>query len=104
MFDLWKEPLTEEERDRLIDKAANEISKRKLETPAVLLLEMHKPISYVGSHAAIAFAPFLIPILGFDTLNDYSRLFSNRDNLERLIQRLENRGGTVTNEEAPCTP
>ena len=61
MFDLWKEPLTEEERETLLDKAAHEIKKRKMETPAILALEMHKPLAFLGSQAVVAFSPFLVP-------------------------------------------
>lgn len=103
MFDLWKEPLTEEERERLLDKAAQEILKRKLEMPAVLFLEMHKPLAYVSGQAAVAFSPFLIPFLGFDNVNNYSRLFSDRENIERLMKKLEARGDyAAPNEEARC--
>jgi hypothetical protein len=103
MFDLWKEPLTEEEREALLDKAAHEILKRKLEMPAVLVPEMHKPLAYVGSHAALAFSPFLIPFVGFDNVNNYSRLLADRENIERLLQKLEKHGDhAVTNEEARC--
>jgi hypothetical protein len=104
MFDLWKEPLTEEQRDQLLDKAAHEIQKRKLEMPAVLFLEMHKPLSYVASHAALAFSPFLVPFVGFDNLNNYSQLLADRENVERLLQKLENgRDVAPLNEEAQCT-
>jgi len=89
MFDLWKNELTEEETDKLIEDAAREIERRKLEIPAVLLLETHKPLAYVGSQTAIMFAPFIAPLLGFDFFNNYSRLFSKRENFERLLQRIE---------------
>jgi acyl-CoA reductase-like NAD-dependent aldehyde dehydrogenase len=89
MNDFWAEELTEEETESLLDKAAEEISRRKMEVPAILFLEMHKPLAYVGSQAAAFFAPFLIPILGFDRVNNYSRLMAKRDNVEKLIQRLE---------------
>ncbi|HVT14239.1 MAG TPA: hypothetical protein VHE55_18395 [Fimbriimonadaceae bacterium] len=104
MFDLWKEALNEEDRDRLLEKAAEEISKRKLETPAILFLEMHKPLAYVGSHAALAFSPFLVPFMGFDAVNDYSRLLSDRQNIERLIQMLEKSAKGSSTEEAQCNP
>jgi hypothetical protein len=89
MFDLWKTELTEEETEKLIEDAAHEIERRKLEVPAVLMLESHKPLAFVGSQTAIMFAPFIAPILGFDFLNNYSRLFSKRENIERLLQRIE---------------
>ena len=67
----------------------DEIKKRKLEAPAIMLFEMHKPISYIGSQAAIVFSPFIVPFVGFDAVNNYSRLFSKRQNVERLLQVLE---------------
>lgn len=97
MFDFWQEELTTEERDRLVDRAAAEIRKRKMELPAILMLELHKPLSYVGSQAAIVFSPFLVPFLGFDFTNDFSRLFSDKDNVERLLNRLENKDSAPTN-------
>ena len=89
MRDFWDEELTEDETETLLRKAAQEISKRKMNTPAILALEMHKPLAYVGGNAAVAMAPFMVPFLGFDAVNNYSRLLSKRENLERLIVMLE---------------
>ena len=91
MLDFWSKELTDSETEELIEKAAVEIEKRKLTAPAVLFLEMHKPLSYIGSQAAIVFSPFIVPFVGFDFVNNYSRLLSKRENIERLIVRLENR-------------
>lgn len=89
MFDLWEKELTDEEADQLIEKAVTEITKRKLQFPAMLFFEMHRPLSFVGSQAAIVFSPFLVPFIGFDSVNDFSRLFSRRDSVDRLVARLE---------------
>lgn len=89
MKDFWDEELTEEETENLLDKAAEEIRKRKMEAPAILALEMHKPLSGIASHAMVAFAPFAIPFFGYDGVHNMSRLLKNRHNVERLIQRLE---------------
>jgi hypothetical protein len=89
MYDLWASELTFDEEEVLIEKAASKIAQRKLETPAILALEMHKPVAYISSQAAIVFSPFLVPFLGFDNINNYSRLFAKKENVERLITRLE---------------
>ena len=94
MSDIWEKELTEQEKEDLLEKAANEIKRRKMVVPAILFLEMHKPLSYVGSQAAIVFSPFLVPFLGFDNVNNYSRLLAERNAVERLIQRLEARDDT----------
>lgn len=89
MFDFWREELTQEETERLLDRAASEIKRRKLQMPAVLFLEMHKPLGFLSSQAAVVFSPMLVPFLGFDTMNDFSRLLSKRENVEALLCRLE---------------
>jgi hypothetical protein len=97
VLDFWSKELTDEEAEELIEKAATEIEKRKMSMPAILFLEMHKPLSYIGSQAAIVLAPFIVPFVGFDLVNNYSRLFAKRENIEKLIVRLEN-----PREEAPA--
>ena len=86
---LWASDLTEEETENLIQKAANEVVRRKLETPAILFIEMHKPLANIGANLSLVFAPFTVPFFGFDFVNDYSRLFSKRENVERLLVRIE---------------
>jgi len=53
---------------------------------------MHKPLAFVGANAMIAAGPFMAPFFGFDSINDFSRLFSKRENVERLIRMLETSG------------
>lgn len=89
MQDLWAEELTGDETAALIERAAEQIEKRGLNTAAILMLEMHKPLAYVGAQTAITFSPFIVPFLGFDGVNDYTRLFSKRENIERLLDRLD---------------
>lgn len=89
MADFWQNELSEEESEALISKAASEIKKRKLQVPAILLFEMHKPLSYVSSQAAIVFSPFLVPFLGFDNVNNYSKLLADRNSIEKLLSKLE---------------
>jgi len=86
---MWSTELTDEETEALVAKAANEIIRRKMQTPAILFLEMNKPLANVGANAALMFAPFAVPFFGFDLVNDYSRLFSKRENVEKLLLKIE---------------
>ena len=92
--------MTPEEENALLDKAAASILKRRMETPAIMALEMHKPLANVGASAAIVFAPFLVPVMGFERLNDFTRVLRKRENIELLIQKLENSKGSKA---APAT-
>jgi len=89
MLRLWDKPLSEEEREEIAQKIAKEIKKRGLEAAAILALEMHKPLANIAGHAALAFSPFLIPILGFQFVDRYSQFISERENIETLIRLLE---------------
>lgn len=81
--------LSEEEVEAVLSKAAFEIRRRKLEAPAILFIECHKPLAAIGGAASIAFAPFIIPFLGFDAVEKFTQVFSRRENVERLLTKLE---------------
>jgi len=89
MFDQLGEPLSEEETQQLVDSVANAVVKRRLETPSIFFLEMNKPLSYLAGQGLIVAMPFLAPILGVDRMARFSRFLQTRDNVERLIQRIE---------------
>jgi hypothetical protein len=81
--------LSPEERDRLLERAAAAVVRRRLETPAILFLELHRPLTNLGSQALILFTPLLGPALGLETLQKLTRLLEDRENLDRLIDRIE---------------
>jgi len=81
--------LTREEADKLIDKIATEIVERDLTAPAVFLLETSKPISFIGSQVLLFLEPIIQSIFEFKSYKDIQVLFEDRENVERLIQRIE---------------
>jgi hypothetical protein len=81
--------LTDEERDRLLERAAQTVVRRRMEMPAVLALEMHRPLTFMSSQALIVFTPFLAPAFGLENLQKLSRLLEDRGNIDRLIERIE---------------
>jgi hypothetical protein len=86
---LWKDELTQDQKTELVEKLAQAVHKRGMETPAILFLEMHKPVAGLASQAMVVFSPFLIPFVGLQNLDDYSRLTGDRQAIEQLIRRLE---------------
>lgn len=74
----------------MLDRLALEVTKRGLHVPAVIFLEMHKPLANVAGHMMLAASPFVCPFIGFDRFDGYSRLLSRPENVERLIERIEN--------------
>ena len=88
MFD-WDEELKEEERDALIEKLAQKVHQRRLHAPAILFLEIHKPLCFLASQSLILASGFLAPLFGPQNVQRYSKLFESRENVERLIRRIE---------------
>ncbi|MCX6362487.1 MAG: hypothetical protein NT029_22060 [Armatimonadetes bacterium] len=85
----WEEPISDDERDRVLDKIANQVVGRGLETPAILFLEMHKPLTFMASQGLVVTSPLLAPLIGFERVHTVSRLLEDRNNVERLIRRIE---------------
>jgi hypothetical protein len=81
--------LPAEERDRLLQRAAEAVVRRRLEVPAVLLLELHRPLTFLGSQTLVLFTPLLGPALGAENLQKMTKLLEDRENLDRLIDRIE---------------
>jgi len=82
-------PLKPDEVSAIADSIARRIVDRRLETPAVFLLETHKPLSFVASQAVLVAMPFLAPVVGAQRMADFSRLLADRANIELLINRIE---------------
>ncbi|RYG48662.1 hypothetical protein EON79_03785 [bacterium] len=88
-MDFWDEELTPEQTETMLEKMAKEVKKRHLEVPVTMALELHKPLAGILGNGSIVFAPFLVPLLGFQSVNDYTRLLSKRENYERLMEMIE---------------
>ncbi len=89
MREFWKEALSEEQKQQLIDQLAEQVVKRGLASPAVLFLELHRPFAFVSSQLGIVASPFLAPFFGFEKVDVYTQLLSERENWTRLVERIE---------------
>jgi hypothetical protein len=89
----WDAPVPEEERERLLGKMAAEVARRGLETPAIWMLEIHRPVMPVVGQLSIAFSPFLGAFMtgGILELQRYTKLMRRRENIDRLVAMIEDR-------------
>ncbi len=81
--------LAERDAEQLLEKAAQVIVKRRMEVPAILLLEMHKPLANLIGHAVWVTMPVWALFFGVATTNELGALLSDPERIERLIQRIE---------------
>lgn len=81
--------LSERDAEQILEKAAQVIVRRGLEVPAILFLEMHKPLANLIGHAIWVTLPVWALFFGVATTNALGALLSNPERVERLIQRIE---------------
>jgi len=97
--------LSSEERDRWIERTAEEVVRRRLEAPVALFLEMHRPLSFLGSQALIVLTPLLGVFVGVENVLKLSRVLEDPRNVERLVNRIEElsalRQEAASQEQAP---
>jgi len=74
-----------------IDILAEKIVTMGLSVPSIFLLEAHIPMTTIAHTLSIAVSPFAVPFLGSEKMNVISELFSDRANIEQLIQAIEDK-------------
>ncbi|MCG2767164.1 MAG: hypothetical protein ABIK79_17100 [Chloroflexota bacterium] len=72
------------DRLELIEKVARRVERWGLVTPAVLFLELGKPLSFVGSQILLLAQPLWGPVA-----SQYADLFEDPRSLDQLLARLE---------------
>ncbi len=80
--------LTEEEEKKLINNIAKLVVDKGLEAPAIMFLEVTRPLSFIASQLAIvALGPlqWLFELEG----PKYTGLFMKKENVGRIIERIE---------------
>lgn len=81
--------VTDKDRDAFIEAVARRVVQMRLEAPAIFFLEMHKPLAFVAGQALLVTSPVLAPFFGIDKVEQASEIMSDRENVERLIRRIE---------------
>ena len=73
----------------ILDSIATRIVALKLSTPAVLFLEMNKPLLGLANAACQMAHPFLVAIAGQTRANTLQQILESRENVEALISLIE---------------
>lgn len=71
------------------EKAANKITSLGLAAPAILLLEAHKPLAFIGSQLLLIVQPTLNLFLSQHFTNNTIELLADSHQFEQLITHLE---------------
>ena len=71
-----------------MDRLARRIAEMGLTAPAILFLEMHKPLAFLGAQLLLVAQPFLSVGLNDADLSDFAAIIED-GGVEELIERLE---------------
>ena len=74
-----------------VEDLADAVVARGLVTPAILVLELIKPISFLGSQFLLLLQPLLGP--WSQETECYARLLEDRESVGRLLRRLDQEKG-----------
>lgn len=87
------------------EKVCREIVRRRMTVPAVMLLEMSRPLNYLGAQALHFFQPFgtvLIEPGSWETFANFLERRGSVEYLARLIEDVEAEDAAAPPEEAPA--
>lgn len=73
----------------LVDKVCKAVVRRGLIVPALMALEMSRPLNYVASQAMHFFRPIVSVILDGPSIGEFASFLEQRGSIEYLCQRLE---------------
>lgn len=76
-------------KGQLIEQWARQIQRWRLVQPALLFLEVTKPLSFIASQGLLLCEPLLSPLYREPRVSEYANLMADRANVERLIALLE---------------
>lgn len=81
--------LTEEKRIELLERIAQEVVERNLTAPAVFVLEVARPLTFIGSQTMVFLEPIIQSIFNWRNYTYVRKLLEDRKNLDELLLRIE---------------
>ncbi len=79
-----------EQLDEFIDTLAKLIVSRQMSAPAIMTLEMVKPLTLVGQSALMLFGPLLDLIFDPVKMEKFQAVIGDRKRVEQLMNTIEN--------------
>jgi len=75
--------------EQLIERLAKQISRWRLTVPAILLLQVTRPLSFIASQGLLLCQPLLSFVYDASRVADYAELLADRASIDRLVAQLE---------------
>ncbi|OGG49610.1 MAG: hypothetical protein A3F84_07355 [Candidatus Handelsmanbacteria bacterium RIFCSPLOWO2_12_FULL_64_10] len=88
-------------RDRaLIDRLAAFVVRRRMTSPALMLLESGRPLNFVGSQLLTFLAPFVTMVFSKQEYNRFTGILERRGSIDLIIERIEEAESRIQNPES----
>lgn len=81
--------ISDDQNVLLAKKLASCIVSLGLQVPAVLFLELHKPLCGILHTASLACAPLASPLFGAERISTLSEFLTSSENIDLLIATIE---------------
>lgn len=85
----FNDPLSQEQAEAIASRIAEKAVGLGLAIPAILFLEMHRPLGRLASQALVVGSPVLAPVFGIDGVGNFSRLIYHPEGIELLVSKIE---------------
>lgn len=83
-------PAQPTEAQRLVvEKVCREVVRRRLTAPALLMLEMSRPLNYVTAQLLHFFQPFLVILTDAAAYDQFTAFLEQRGSMDYIAERLE---------------
>lgn len=79
----------DEKTAKTIEKICKEIVRREMVVPALMILEMSRPLNFLGAQALHFFQPFGTVLIEPGAWEGFAKFLEQRGSVEYLIQHLE---------------
>ena len=79
----------DEEQRPVVDALCAEIVRRRLTSPALMALEMSRPLNYVSAQLLHFFQPFFAAVADTTAYDQFTRFLQQRGSVDYLVERLE---------------
>jgi hypothetical protein len=83
------EEFGQEQSEQLIEHLTQQISQWGLALPAIVFLQVTRPLSFLASQGLLLCQPLLSSVYDAPRIADYADFLADRTNIDRLVARLE---------------
>ena len=78
-----------DEQRAVVDRVCREVVRRQLVTPALMFLEMSRPLNYITAQTLHFFAPFVSIVAGGHGHRHFAAFLEQRGSIEYMVRRIE---------------